>query len=194
MSLQPKTGYTFEDYLAAERAELEIRHEYVAGEVFAMVGATAGPNIIVANLIGGLWTEMKGRQCLVYSNDMRVRIESADASLYPDILAHCGGPQFHDDRQDVLLNPSLIAEVLSPSTEAHDRGEKFAVYRRLPSLQEYLLVAQERMRAELFVRGPDGRWLLSEYSSPKESVPMESVGCVLPLSEVYDKVEFSRHS
>jgi Uma2 family endonuclease len=191
MPLQPKTGYTFEDYLAAERAELHIRHEYVAGEVFAMVGATATHNIIVANLIGGLWTQMKGSPCFVYSNDMRVRIESADASLYPDVLAHCGDPQFHDDRQDVLLNPALVVEVLSPSTEAYDRGDKFAIYRRLPSLQEYLLVSQERMRAELFLRGPDGRWLLGEYSGPEESVPLESVGCALPLSEIYDKVGLS---
>jgi Uma2 family endonuclease len=116
MSLQQKTVYTFENYLAAEREEIEVRHEFVAGEVFAMVGATADHNIIVANIVRELGTQMKVRPCLVYSNDMRVRIEASDASKYPDVIAHCGKQQFYDGRRDVLLNPSLIIEVLSPST------------------------------------------------------------------------------
>ena len=188
MSLQPKTGYTFQEYLAAEREEMEIRHEFVAGEVFAMVGATANHNIIVSNLVGTLWTQTKGRPCLVYSNDMRVRIEAADASAYPNLLARCGEQQHYDGRRDVLLNPSLIVEVLSPSTEAYDRGEKFAIYRRLPSLREYLLVSQTKISAELYVRQPDGRWMLSEYDRPDAEMTLESIGCVLPMSEIYDKV------
>jgi Uma2 family endonuclease len=191
MSLQPKPGYTFEDYLAAEREELEVRHEFVAGEVFAMVGATANHNIIVANIIHELVAQMKGRPCLVFSNDMRVRIEEVDASTYPDVLALCGERQFHDDRRDVLLNPSLIVEVLSPSTEAYDRGEKFAIYRRLPSLREYLLVSQVKVAAELYVRQPEGRWLLSEYSRPDAEVPLVSLDCRLALREIFDKVELT---
>jgi Uma2 family endonuclease len=191
MALQPKTPCRFEDYLATEREELEIRHEYVGGEVFAMVGATANHNIIVTNIVRELGTQMKGRPCLVYSSDMKVRIESADASKYPDVLAHCGEQQFFDDRRDVLLNPSLIVEVLSPSTEAYDRGEKFAIYRRLPSLREYLLVSQAKVSAELYVRQGDGRWMLSEYDGPDSEVPLASVECRLQLREIYDKVNFN---
>jgi Uma2 family endonuclease len=189
MSLQPETGYTFEDYLAAEREEMEIRHEFVAGEAFAMVGATANHNIIVANIIRELGTQMKGRPCLVYSNDMKVRINAADASKYPDVLAHCGKQEFYDGRRDVLLNPSLIVEVLSPSTEAYDRGEKFAIYRQLPSLREYLLVSQSKVVAELYVRQPDGRWMLNAQDGPDAEVTLESVDCVLSMGEIFDKVD-----
>ena len=191
MSLQPRTGYTFEDYLAAEREELEVRHEFVAGEVFAMVGTTANHSIIVANVIGELRAQMKRRPCLVFSTDLRVRIDAADACTYPDVIALCGETQLHDDRRDVLLNPSLIVEVLSPSTEAYDRGEKFAIYRRLPSLREYLLVSQDKLVAELFVRQPDGRWLLSEFTGPDAEILLPSVDCLLALREIYDKVELA---
>lgn len=190
MSLQPKTGYTFEDYLAAEREEREVRHEFIRGEVFAMVGTTESHNIIVTNLVGELRAQMKGRPCLVYSNDLRVRIEAADASTYPDVVALCGERAFHDGRRDVLLNPSLIIEVLSPSTEGYDRGGKFAIYRRLPSLQEYLLVSQDKQATELYIRQPDGRWLLSEHSGPDAEVHLPSVDCCLSLREIYDKVDF----
>jgi len=194
MSLQPKSGYTFEDYLAAEREEREIRHEFFGGEVFAMVGTTENHNIIVSNIVRELGMQMKGRSCLVYSNDMRVRIEAADAAKYPDVTALCGERRFHDDKRDVLLNPSLIVEVLSPSTEAYDRGEKFAIYRRLPSLREYLLISQDKIAAELHVRQPDRRWLLSEYDVPEAEVPLPSVDCRLPLREIYDKVELTKHA
>lgn len=190
MTLQPKPCYSFDAYLTAERAELDIRHEYVAGEVFAMTGATESHNIIVGNINRELGSQLKGRLCRVYANDMRVRIEGADAGKYPDVAAICGERLFYDQRRDVLLNPSLIVEVLSESTEAYDRGEKFAVYRRLPSLREYLLISQRRMRAELFMRQGDGDWLLTEYSDPMESVPLASIDCRLSLAEVYDKVEF----
>ena len=191
MSLQPRPGYTFEDYLAAERDELEIRHEFVGGEVFAMVGTTENHNIIVGNVIHGLIAQMKGRPCLAYSNDLRVRIEEADASTYPDVSALCGERQFHDNKHDTLLNPSVIVEVFSPSTEGYDRGDKFAIYRRLSSLREYLLLSQSKVSAELFVRQPGGRWLLGEYDSTDAQVPLDSIDCRLSLGEVYDKVDFT---
>ncbi len=190
MTVRPKPHYSFDAYLDTERAESDLRHEYLDGEVFAMTGATESHNIIVMNISGELRIQMKGRPCFVYTNDMRVRIEGADAGKYPDVAAICGERLFYDQRRDVLLNPSLIVEVLSESTEAYDRGEKFAVYRRLPSLREYLLISQRRMRAELFVRQGDGGWLLTEYSDPMESVPLASIDCRLSLAEVYDKVEF----
>jgi Uma2 family endonuclease len=189
MTVQTQPRYTFEDYLAAER-EAEIRHEYVNGQVFSMVGASENHNIIVANLTTLLLTQMKGRPCLVYANDMKVRIDAENACKYPDITALCGEREFLDNRRDVLLNPSLIIEVLSASTEAYDRGEKFALYRRLPSLEEYVLTSQEKNRIELYTKQPDGGWLLKEYNDDHDQIVLLSIDCELLLGDIYDKVEF----
>jgi len=189
MALQPKPHLSFDEWLEGERASLEERSEYVAGEVFAMTGASVEHNAIVGNILGQLWTQMKGRPCHVYANDLKVRIRTADAGKYPDLIALCGEHEFQDGRRDVLLNPSLICEVLSDSTEAYDRGNKFAIYRQISSLREYLLVSQHRVLVELYSRGDDGRWTLSDYTALTDSVPLASVGCTLALAEVYDKVE-----
>jgi Uma2 family endonuclease len=189
MSLQPKLQLTFDDWLEGERASLEGRSEYLDGEVFAMTGASVEHNAIVVNIASELRAQMKGRPCQVYANDLKVRIRPADAGKYPDLIALCGEHQFQDGRRDVLLNPSLIVEVLSDSTEAYDRGKKFAIYRQIPSLREYLLVSQHQVQVELFSRGDDGRWTLSDYSALTDSVPLPSVGCTLSLAEVYDKVD-----
>lgn len=165
MSLQPKPFYSFEDWLANERAEPETRSEYVNGEAFAMTGAHEAHNLIVTNISGELRYAFKGRACRVYANDMKVHIRAANEGHYPDLIALCGEREFHDERTDLLLNPSLIVEVLSQSTEGYDRGDKFASYRLIPSLREYLLVSQTRMHAELYCRQPDDRWLLSDYQS-----------------------------
>ena len=189
MALQPKPHLSFDEWLEGERASLEGRSEYVAGEVFAMTGASVEHNAIVANIVSELRTQMKGRPCHVYANDLKVRIRTADAGKYPDLIALCGEHEFQDGRRDVVLNPSLIVEVLSDSTEAYDRGNKFAIYRQIPSLREYLLVSQHRVLVELYSRGDDGRWTLSDYFALTDSVPLASVGCTLALAEVYDKVE-----
>ncbi len=189
MSLQPKLQLTFDDWLEGERASLEGRSEYLDGEVFAMTGASVEHNAIVVNIVRELSIQMKGRPCQVYANDLKVRIRPADAGKYPDLIALCGEHQFQDGRRDVLLNPSLIVEVLSDSTEAYDRGKKFAIYRQIPSLREYLLVSQHQVQVELFSRGDDGRWTLSDYSALTDSVPLPGVGCTLSLAEVYDKVD-----
>jgi len=122
MSLQPKPFLSLDDWLAGERAALETRSEYLDGEVFAMTGASFKHNIIVVNISRELSTQLKGRPCQVYANDMKVLIRSANAGKYPDLVAHCGEPELLDDRQDILLNPGLIVEVLSASTETYDRG------------------------------------------------------------------------
>ncbi len=158
--------------------------------MFNRVGATAEHNIIVANLTTALVNQLKGRPCLVFANDMKVRIETAGACKYPDLVAICGECGFFDERRDVLLNPSLIIEVLSSSTEAYDRGEKFALRRRLPSLSEYVLVSQDRSRVELCTKQADGGWLLTEYNDDEDKIALESIGCFLVLGEVYDKVGF----
>lgn len=191
MSLQPKARVSFEDWLKGERADHEGRSEYVDGDVFAMTGASSEHNTIVMNIGSELHTQMKGRPCHVYANDMKVLVRSANAGKYPDLVAFCGEQELLDGRRDVLLNPSLIVEVLSDSTEAYDRGEKFALYRRIPSLRDYLLVSQSRILVELFTRGEDGRWTLSDYSTLTAQVPLASVGCTLALAAVFDKVDFA---
>jgi len=189
MALQTQPRYAFEDYLTAER-RAEVRHEYADGQVFAMVGASAEHNIIVANITAALVAQLKDRPCLVFANDMKVRIDKPGACTYPDLAALCGDAELFDERRDVLLNPSLIVEVLSASTEAYDRGEKFTLYRRLPSLREYALVSQDKPRAELFSRQADGGWLLVEYAEDEDTIGLPSIGCVLVLRDLYHKVAF----
>lgn len=191
MALKTKPHYRFEEYLAAERAQTEVKHEYVDGEVFAMTGASFNHNLIVLNLGGELRAQLKDRPCRVLPSDMRVRVDAANAGKYPDLVALCDAPRFQDERHDVLLNPTLIVEVLSRSTEAYDRGGKFAIYRRLPSLEEYVLVSQERPLVEVFTRQPDGRWLLSEAEGLDAQTVLESIGCRVALGEIYDKVDFT---
>jgi Uma2 family endonuclease len=122
---------------------------------------------------------------------MRVRIGKTGLYTYPDVVVVCGEPQFTDDRRDTLVNPNLIVEVLSESTEAYDRGRKFEHYRSLESLSEYLLVSSERVSAELFTRRPDGRWLLASAARLEDSIALESAGCHLALSDLYEKVDFT---
>ncbi len=189
MSLQPKPTLSFEEWLEGERAAREGRSEFVDGEVFAMTGGSLAHNAIVINISGELRNQMKGRPCQVYASDVKVLIRAANAGKYPDLVALCGEPELLDERRDVLLNPNLIVEVLSDSTEAYDRGEKFALYRQLPSLQEYLLVSQSRVGVELYTRGQDDRWTLTDYSTLTDRVPLASIECTLALAEVYDKLE-----
>lgn len=188
MSIQPKPGYSFEDYLAAERACTDAKHEYLAGQVFAMVGATYNHNLITANVARKLGNQLQSGPCTVLSSDMRLRIQTADACCYPDVVVLCDKPAFHDLRKDVLTDATLVAEVLSPSTEGYDPGGKFAFYRGLPGLRQYLLIAQDRLALDLFTRQAEGRWLLEAYTDPEADIPLESIGCTLRLGEVYDKV------
>jgi Uma2 family endonuclease len=188
MTALPQPRYGFEEYLTTER-EQETRNEFIAGQVYAMTGAKENHNLIVTNLIITIGTQFKQRPCRVFASDMKVRIDLADACTYPDVAALCGERQYHDERRDVITNPALIVEVLSESTEAYDRGDKFALYRRLPSLQEYLLVSQERIAAELYTLQADGRWLLSTFDRADQEIALESVDCTVPMAEIYDKVE-----
>jgi Uma2 family endonuclease len=189
MTAQPVPQLSFEDWLAAERAATDQRSEFVAGEVFAMTGATEAHNLIVANVVRELGNALKGRPCRVYPSDLKVRIEAENIGTYPDAMVICGDRAFYDDRRDVVTNPTLIVEVLSESSEAHDRGNKFRHYRALPSLQAYLLLSQQRMQAELFVRQPDESWNLSAFADPTDRIPLAAIGAELVLGEAYDKVE-----
>ena len=189
MSAAPQPRLSFDDWLAIERTATDQRREYVAGEVFAMAGGSEEHNLIALNVGAELRNQLKGRPCRVYASDMKVHIAAADVGAYPDVMVICGEREFHDGRRDVVTNPTLIVEVLSDSTEAYDRGDRFRYYRSLPSLQAYLLLSQDRMQAELFLRRPDGTWSLSTYQESSESIPLPVIEAELSLAEVYDKVE-----
>jgi len=192
MSLQPKPFLSLEGCLEGERAALESRSEYLDGEVFAMTGASLEHNTIVMNIGRELSIQLKGHPCRVYANDMKVLIRSANVGTYPDLVAYCGEPELLDDRRDVPLNPGLIVEVLSDSTKAYDREGKFALYRQVPSLREYLLVSQDRVRVECYRRGTDDHWPLTDYVRLEDRIPLKSLDCTLVLAEIYDKVELAR--
>jgi len=191
MSLQPIARLSFDEWLAAERERLEGRTEFVSGEVFAMAGGSREHNLIATNVVGELRSQFKGRPCFVYAGDLKVKIDAAGAGTYPDVIALCGEHRYLDERRDVVTNPALIIEILSDSIEAYDRGDKFALYRGLQSLEAYLLIAQNRVRAELYVRQPDGGWLLHVFEELAATVPLAVLDASLALTEVYDKVEWA---
>ncbi len=185
---QPKSYIPPEDYLEIERAA-ERKSEYLNGEMWAMAGATESHTVIVSNLVANIHAQFKGRPCRVYSADMRVEVDTTGLYTYPDVVLVCGERQFIDDRRDTLLNPLVIIEVLSPSTADYDRGAKFAHYRQLESLQEYLLVAQNERHVMHYLRQPDKRWLLEEFRSLEDVIDLPSVTCRLSMAEVYENVE-----
>jgi Uma2 family endonuclease len=189
MTSQPKTYLTPEEYLAVERQN-EYKSEYIDGEMLAMTGASRRHNIITFNVANALGPQLRGRPCEGYVNDMRVRIASKRdyAYTYPDVVIVCGEPRFEDDHLDTLLNPTVVIEVLSESTERYDRGKKFSLYRAIESLAEYVLVAQDEHKVEKYSKQTDGRWLLSDHRSPEDVVELTSIQCVFALREIYDKV------
>lgn len=189
MSLQPQHRYTPEAYLALER-KAEYKSEFLAGEIFAMSGASERHNLITLNVAAALHTQFRGRPGRAYTSDMRVKVSPTGLYTYPDVVALCDEPQFDDEQKDTLLNPTVIIEVPSSSTEAYDRGGKFGHYRKLTSLVEYVLISQEEPHVEHYVRQSDNQWLLSETNSLQDAVQLPSINCTLVLAEVYEKVEF----
>lgn len=188
MTARPEVYISVEEYLARERAA-ETRSEYYAGEMFAMAGGSRAHNLIAGNLFASLHQQLRRRPCTVYPSDMRVKVSESGLYTYPDVTAVCDPEQFEDARQDTLLNPALVVEVLSPSTESYDRGRKAQNYRTVASLQEYLLITQDAYHVEQFVRQPDGQWLFSEADGLDAVLPLPSIGCELRLADVYEKVE-----
>jgi Uma2 family endonuclease len=184
---------TPEEYLAFDRNS-PIKNEYYDGNIYPMIepirgmaGASFTHNQIFSNLFGGLHGQLKGSPCQIYGSDFRVL---ADRSYtYPDLVAVCGECRFSDGQFDILLNPTLLVEILSPSTESWDRGGKFEHYKRLESLREYVLIAQDRMRVELFTRQGD-EWIPTILERPDDVLQLASIGCAVPLAEIYARVEF----
>jgi len=189
MSALPKPVLTAHDYLAIERAA-ERKSEFYDGEMFAMAGTTKNHARIVMNFGGELRAALKGRKCEPFASDLRVKVEANGLYTYPDILVVCGDQLFEDDHLDTLLNPTLIIEVLSESTEYYDRVKKFDLYRALPSLQEYLLVSQSAPRIEQFIRQPTEDWTLRITTDLTVFIHMPSIDCRIPVSEIYQRVEF----
>ncbi|MDD4274816.1 MAG: Uma2 family endonuclease [Desulfobacter postgatei] len=192
MTAQPqeKNKMTPREYLTRERSSFDIKHEFFNGEIFAMVGAGRNHNRINVNLTRELGNDFKANQfaCDLFSNDMRVKIE--DSYAYPDIVIFCGDAKFEDNEFDTLTNPVIIMEILSDSTEAFDRGDKFAYYRAIPTLKEYILISQKKIRVEQFILRDDNKWEYRSYEGTNLVLNMESIQCELPLSEIYLNVKF----
>ena len=189
MSAHAQPRLTPEQYLEIERAA-ERKSEYYNGRMYAMAGASAAHVLVTANLTGEVRSALKGRPCLVFHSDLRVRVPPAVLYAYPDLAVVCGKPAYAEPGRDTLLNPTAIIEVLSPSTEAYDRGLKFALYRKIESLQEYVLVSQTDARIEVFRRKPGEKWELSEFTGLDAVCQFESLDCSVALSEVYQNVPF----
>ena len=187
MSQQIIPNISPEEYLRLER-QSEYKSEYVNGEIFAMTGASRKHNLVAGNIFRELSQQLKSRQCEAYVGGMRVKVTATGLYTYPDVVVVCGEPKFEDKYVDTLLNPTLLVEVLSPSTERYDRIAKSSYYRTLDSLAEHLLVAQDEVRLEQYVKQSNGQWLLFESSSLDNVVELQSIGCSLALGDVYDKV------
>lgn len=200
MSLpKPKPLYTIDEYLARERASPD-RHIYIDGEIYAMAGESGPHGDISFNVVGLFFSQLRGKPCRGRTKDTKVRsgpmLSSGQTTRglfsYPDVVVICGEPEYHDAEKDVILNPTAIAEVLSPSTENFDRSEKFARFQKWnPTLQDYLLVSQDQPKVEHYSRQLDGSWSYRLYDDLNSSVTIASIGCILKLSEVYERVKFA---
>src|SRR5260221_5337410 len=171
---------TPEEYLALER-NAETKHEYHDGGIVAMAGWTGPHSLLAVRLGSELMQRLKGRACFVFNSDMKVWIHTERHYFYPDLSGLCGQPQFHDERRDVMTNPTFIVEVLSPKTEGYDRGKKLARYMALPSIVEIALVSQEAVRVDKYTRGPDGIWRFEGLAGFDAVVRFESLNCEFPL-------------
>ena len=189
MSRQIKSYVSPQEYLRLER-QSEHKSEYLNGEIFAMTGASRKHNLLTTNISRELSQQLKDRRCEVYASDMRVKVRATGLYTYPDVAVVCDEPQFEDDYVDTLLNPTMLIEVLSASTERYDRIAKSSYYRTIDSLVEHLLVAQDEIRLEQYVKQPNGQWSLFEYLALDNVVQLTSIDCSLTLSDVYDKISF----
>jgi len=188
MATQPKQFVTLEEYFEQERTALD-RHEYLNGEVFVMAGGTTAHAIISSNLLIEIGSQLRGRDCTAYNGDMRIRTAPSGLYSYADTVVSCGSAQVEND---TLLNPVVIVEVLSKSTESYDRGKKFELYRQIPSFREYLIVAQDRVYVEHHTREDSNRrvWTMREYTSLEDIITLETINVRLELAAIYAKVAF----
>jgi Uma2 family endonuclease len=193
MAADPKAFLTLQEYLDLER-QSETKHEYVDGTIVAMVGASPSHNRIQTNLTVNIFPSVDPRGCEIFGSDMKVRIERLNIYTYPDLTVVCGPPEFTPEKPAALLNPQVIFEILSPATETYDRAGKFARYRRIPSFREYVLITQDMPMIEHYVRLADGTWNWSAVERLEDSIVLPSLDCILSLSKIYARVEFSPDS
>jgi Uma2 family endonuclease len=189
MSAHPDQKITPEEYLRLERAA-EFKSEYYGGYMYAMSGASYVHSVVKGNLEAELRVSLKKRGCAVFSSDLRVLVSPTGLYTYPDVLVVCGTPQFADAQRDTLTNPVVIVEILSPSTELHDRDFKARQYKTVASVQEYVLVSQKEPRVEVHQRQGSGKWVLSDFSGLDAVCRFESLDCAIPLTAIYDSVAF----
>lgn len=189
MATQPTPFLTPEQYLEIER-KAEFRSEYIDGQVFAMAGGTLNHSWIFGNAFSRLTEKLRGKSCRVAGPDLRLYIEQFRTYTYPDIVVTCGEVKIQDRHNDTIMDATAIVEILSPSTKNYDRGEKFRFYRSLPSFSEYVLLAQDAIRAEHHVRQPDGSWLFREFTNSTDELELASIGCRLSLGDIYERIEF----
>ena len=180
---------TREEYLAFEETAEE-KHEWYKNGAFAMSGGTRNHAVVIGNVLAALHRALRGTGCILFQGDMRVQVQAAGLYTYPDLSVVCGEEEYETEKQTTLLNPTLIVEVLSESTERYDRGRKFAFYRQLASLQEYVLIAQDRASMEVFRKGADGHWTLFEPDD-KGRIELASVSAALRLADVYENVDLT---
>jgi Uma2 family endonuclease len=180
---------TPQEYLAIERAA-EFKSEFFDGEMFAMAVISKDHSRITVNLTGGFHAAIRGKDCELFSSDLRVKVSANGLYTYPDLTIVCGPVDVEDEQADVLLNPTLIIEVLSPGTEHYERGKKFDLYRELDSLKEYVLVSQDQYRVEQFLRGNGSEWGCRVAFKEDDIVEFPSVGCSIPLKDIYARVVF----
>ena len=190
MSTLTVTHVTPEEYLAAERLS-ETKSEYLDGGVFPMLGACLNHLQIVVNVTTELNIQLRPSPCRVLAVDLKIRLQESRKFFYPDVTVVCDEPQFHDERKDITLNPVFVIEVLSPSTEAFDRGAKFRAYQTIESLKEYVLVSQNKPLIEQYIRDEGGEWRYKAAEGLESSLTLPSVECTLNLGAVYDKVDFN---
>jgi Uma2 family endonuclease len=176
-----------EEYLRLERAA-EYKSEFLDGEIFAISGGSLRHSYLASNWTALLNSRLKGKGCYVFTSDARVRTPKTGSYLYPDVSVACGGPQTHQNSNDILVNPQVLIEVLSPFTAGYDHGKKFECYREIPSLREYVLVHADLAHVEHYVRQPDASWIFREYRGLEAAVPIASIDCNVPLADVYSGV------
>jgi len=187
----PPQRYTFEEYLHLEQNSAE-KHEYRHGEIISMAGGSENHSLITTNVIGELRNRIKGMPCRVYDSNLRVRIARKVRYCYPDVFVICNQTQFDEDDRSrtTITNPRVVIEVLSPSTEYADRGEKFSRYIQIESLEEYILVSQHKPRMETFLRQGDGTWSFAYFDGSAIIARVRSLGVDLPLADIYAGVTF----
>ncbi|MBL8133063.1 MAG: Uma2 family endonuclease [Anaerolineae bacterium] len=189
MTALPRRQWTVEEYLAAERGS-EIKHEFLDGDIYDMAGASRAHNTLLSNGHGSLYAQLRARDCDLFVADQRVRL-SARAYVYPDLSVVCGEALFSVEAGlETLLNPTLIVEVLSPTTEQYDRGEKFLRYLQMDSLREYVMIAQDAPRVEVYTRQADGTWLYAITQGLDQTAALHSIDAALPLADLYRRVTF----